>query len=151
MEIYRTRCASETRFTWANDNAGWDYFTADQQHSQNVSLEANNYLQRSIVVGSGGNASSATPTNLNVLNQGNTTYRKSFETTYTANTRWLTDEEAAFVVGLFDSRSTYIEQDGVFLPIVVTSSSRATRIANRVNPLFQYEIQYTLSNEKRTI
>ena len=151
VTVDHERERSITRFAWQNDTGGLDYFTANQEHTRAADIDNRTYTVNPIIVSSAGSARTHEPLNANVLNRANQVYRKSFNENFVANTRWLTDQEAAMIEGLFDSRSTYIQVGNIFHPIVVTNNSRQTRIHNRESVLFQYEIQYQLSNNKRSV
>ena len=151
IALNHTRDRSETRFAWQNEKGGIDYFTCNQSHSQSASITNRSYLTTPIIIGSAGNAVTATPNNSKVINTAQQVYRKSFEEIFTANSEWLEDDQAALLQGLFDSRSAYVEIDGIFHPIVITSPARETRTHNREHLLFQYEVQYQFSNQKRTV
>ena len=151
VDFYRERNQSETRFCWYNNKGGWDYFTANQRHSRSAELTPRTYQSTPVVVSSAGSATTQRADNAKVINNGTINYRKSFQEEYVANTRWLENDEAAMVEGLYDTRAAFVEIGGFYHPINITSTSRSTRLQNRDAVLFNYEIQYNLSNEKRTI
>ena len=150
FEIYDTRSdLGEVRFAWFNNAGGIDYFTADQEGTESVSTSSNSY-RRSVIDFTGTGSSNRVVGANRVYRSGNVEYQKSGETTISKNTKWLNSAEATLVSGMFDSTQVFVQRGNDFLPVTLLNSSFERMVRGRQSELFQYNIQYRLSNDIRT-
>ena len=151
FNIYDTRSEyGETRFVWANHQGGWDYFTADKQHTESRS-KTNNFSTGSVVNFSGSTSSSNKETsNSNVFRSRENIYNVDRGSTFTVMTKWLSQQEFAWIESLFSSPRTYIYQGTNFIPVVITNDFTPFRV-NREHTLQNLNIEYRLANDLRNI
>ena len=151
LDIYDTRSdLGEVRFWWFNRKGGIDCFTADQEATQSVGVEKRTADSSTITHGFT-TSSNREPQNSNVFKAGEVNYGVDFSTTNTKNTRWLNQEEADLVAGLFESPKVYIQVGNDFIPTTIINSSYDALLTLREKDLFQYNIMYRYTNDKRSI
>ncbi len=136
----------ETRFAWFNTIGGIEYFTADQEGTSSTSVDKSSYNSTTI------NYGVTTPNNKagNTFISRNRVYAVDYDQTFTKNTRWLTEDEALALEGLFDSPHVYVQDGDNFRPVEITNAYESYS-AQRNQQLFQYTINYRFSNGKRNI
>ena len=150
FNIYDERSdLGEVRFAWFNDAGGIDYFTADQEGTQSVSNESDSY-RRSVIDFTGNTSSNRVVGANRVYRSSVVEYNKSGNTTINKNTKWLTAQEAELVAGMFSSTQVFIQSGSNFIPVTILNSSHDVMVTGRQSELFQYQIQYRLSNDIRT-
>ena len=101
---------------------GIDCFTADQEATQSVGVEKRTADSSTITHGFT-TSSNREQQNSNVFKAGEVNYGVDFSTTNTKNTRWLNQEEADLVAGLFESPKVYIQVGNDFIPTTIINSS----------------------------
>ena len=144
MSIYDEKSfLEETRFAWFNRTGGIDWFTVDQEGSSNTSVSKDTYTGTNIDYGV------TTPTTKagNTWRPSETVYGVDFNTTHSKNTRWLTEQEADALQGLFDSPVVYVQNGSTMRPVIITNSYEQY-VPKRSQPLFQYSIEYRYTNDK---
>ena len=151
LDIYDERSdLGEVRFWWFNRKGGIDCFTADQEATQSVGVEKRTADSSTITHGFT-TSSNREPQNSNVFKAGEVNYGVDFNTTNTKNTRWLNQQEADLVAGLFESPKVYIQVGSSFIPTTILNSSYDALLTLREKDLFQYNIMYRYTNDKRSI
>ena len=151
IEIYDVRSTlGEVRFWWFNRNGGIDCFTADQEATQNTGVEKRT-ADSSVITHGFTTSSNREPMNTNVFNAGAVNYGVDFSTTNTKNTRWLNQQEADLVAGLFESPKVYIQVGSDFIPTTILNTSYDALLTMREQDLFQYNIMYRYTNDKRNL
>lgn len=135
---------SNIQFNWLNSFGFRDYFNFEKKNERVVSIARNNYMQEPINYDTNGN--------IDGVYRGSRTYSQKLEQVYTVKTRFLTDEEAAYLENLFispDVRVRFSDKDygtGVQFDAVTLLSKSYTQRTYRKDKLFQYEIQFKLAN-----
>ena len=81
--------------------------------------------------------------------RGETQYYANFKNTFTAETDWLTQEQADWLFELFESPSVYVQNNGDFVGVVITNANEQYKTNNRGQKVFKFTIRYTKSNSKR--
>ena len=151
FEIYDERSdLGEVRVAWFNNIGGIDYFTADQEGTESVSSSTDSY-RRSVIDFTGLSSSNRVVGANAVYRSSDVQYSKSSETSITKNTRWLTESEATLVSGIFTSPQVFLQRGSDFIPVTIMNGSYQVRVDGRDSELFQYNIQYRNSNDRRTI
>ena len=151
LEIYDTKSdLGEVRFWWFNRKGGLDCFTADQEATLNTAVEKRT-ADSSVITHGFTTSSNREPQNPNVFLAGSVNYGVDFTTTNTKNTRWLNQQEADLVAGLFESPEVFIQVGSDFIPATIINSSYDALLTLRERDLFQYNIMYRFTNDKRNI
>lgn len=150
-EVYDERSTfGEVSFVWDNGLGGWDYFVADQEGTEQVSVTRNTFKVDPVDF-SGLTATNRRSDNSSAFRSSTANYGNSFNRSFTKDTRWLTEDEAKLVVTLFDSRSAFVIKDGTFIPVEITNGSYDVVTTTREQPLTNFTIEYNYSNGKRSI
>lgn len=76
-------------------------------------------------------------------------YDISLEDSYTIPTQYLTQEEAEWLSELIESTEVYLQENGLFIPIVITNSAYTHNTNKRSQKIFQYTIEYKYANQRR--
>lgn len=130
-------------FAFINDYGFMDFYTVNlpQQKQTRITRET---INRPKV-----DWSSATSA-YDVTRRGKDSYYTSVEDDYQVTTDWLSQEEAQWLGQIFESPDVYVrnEDNTDWIPINITNSSYIHNTNKRSQKTFQYEIQYTLSNQR---
>ena len=144
-EIYDDRpLLGDVRFAWFNRRGGIDWFTADQEGDASTSVDKSTYSSTNVDYGI------TTPTNKagNTFRPRERVYAIDYSVSHNKNTSWLTEDQANALQGLFDSPVVYIQHGSDMRPVVITNSYE--HYSNkRDQRLFQYNIEYRYTNDKR--
>jgi hypothetical protein len=132
-----------TRFAFINRLGVWDYYTATLTKTENRQFNQNTYQKNFI------NYSTDGLIQFNPSRRGESVYNKQIDATYTAQTDWLEQDRADWLVELFESPSVYIQQGSEFIPVIITNQSIDMKTNPRGQKLFTYQIQYRLANKKK--
>lgn len=133
------------RFAWINDYGMWDWFNFTLQTDVNTNLERGLYQQTFVPYNT-----STNDVTYNIQRRGTNSYYTNINTLYTANSDWLTQAEADWIQGMFYSPNVYIQEGFNMIPIIITDNAFVTRTNPRTQKNFQYAVNYTLANNKRS-
>ena len=139
------------QFSWLNSFGFRDYFTFTKKNVRSTRRRANNYLDGTADYNS---------SNYNTQpgNRGYTTYSQEIQESFTATTNYLTDEQADYLEGLFNSPDVRVRlgqsapgvgYEQYFFGANITSTSWTER-SFRKDKLFQYEIKFKLANNLKS-
>ncbi len=81
--------------------------------------------------------------------RGDTQYYVDFNNTFTAETDWLTQEQADWLFELFESPNVYVQQGSSFIGVVITNANETFKTNPRGQKVFKFTIRYRKSNSKR--
>ena len=138
------------QFSWLNSFGFRDYYTFTKKNVRSTKRRANNFLANTADY----NASLyATSTGA----RGYTTYSQEIQETFTAETGYMSDADADYLEGLFNSPDVRVRlglngppgYDAYFFGCNVTSASW-TEKSYRKDKLFQYEIKFKLANNVKS-
>ena len=151
FEIYDTPSdLGELTFYWFNKIGGIDWFTFDQAGTTSTSVSKETSPASSINHGFT-TALNRDSRNANVWKSQQNTYRIDFDETHTKNSRWLSQEMSDYVGGLFESPEVFIKHGTLFRPVEILNSSYDAQTARREVELFNYEVMYRYTNNKRSL
>jgi hypothetical protein len=138
--------------SWQNSFGFRDYYVFNKRQQQSISVTRNDYLADDI-----GYSGPAADAGANYGDRGYTTYSQKIQEKYLANTDYMQDFEATYLRNLYQSPDTrvrltdkYSEFNGVFWPVNLLSSGW-TEKNYRKDKLFQYEIQFKLANNIKSM
>jgi len=140
-------CVEEygTRFGFINKLGVWDYYTATLVKTESETYQQDTFEQEFVNFSTTDGSVS-----FDKGRRGTTIYNKQINKQFTAQTDWLTTEQADWLVELFQSPSVYVQYEGGFVPIIVNN----TQIQKKTNPrgqkLFTYNIQYQYANKPKS-
>lgn len=133
------------RFAWINDYGVYDWYTFTLADAKSTTMDRGIFQQNFV------NYSTTTATvPYDIKRRGNNAYYTNINEQFTANSNWLTQEEADWLDGLFYSPNVYIQDGNNMLPVIITSNAFTSRTNPRTQKNFQYAITYTLANNKRS-
>ena len=138
--------------SWQNSFGFRDYYVFNKKQQQSISVSRNDYLADDI-----GYSGPAADAGANYGDRGYTTYSQKIQERYLANTDYMLDFEATYLRNLYQSPDVrvrltdkYSEFDGYFYPVNLLSSGWAEK-NYRKDKLFQYEIQFKLANNIKSM
>ena len=138
------------QFSWLNSFGFRDYYTFTKKNVRSTKRRANNYLANTWDP----NSSSYTTDS---GARGYTTYSQEIQETFTAETGYMSDEDADYLEGLFNSPDVRVRlgnngpagYEAYFFGCNVTSASW-TEKSYKKDKLFQYEIKFKLANNVKS-
>lgn len=138
------------QFSWLNSFGFRDYYTFTKKNVRSTSRKANNYLANTVDY-NGTNYATSTGA------RGYTTYSQEIKEQFTASTGYMSDAEADYLEGLFNSPDVRVRlgQNGptgyeaYFFGCNITSASW-TEKSYRKDKLFQYDIKFKLANNLKS-
>ena len=129
-----------TRFAWKNEYGVWDYFNFTLAKDANTSISRKQYEQSFV------NFAAANPT-YDKSRRGELQYYNELKENYTAQSDWLTQEQADNLRELFYSTNVYVQDGTDYLPVVITNSAIEQKKNIRTQKLFRYTVQYQFAND----
>ncbi len=133
------------RFAWINNYGVWDYYNFPLQSNKTTALQRGQFTANFVQYN--------TPTTTVAYNKrrrGLNYYDININEIFTANSDWLTQEEADHLETLFYSPNVYIQDVSEMLPIVILDSGFESKTNPRTQKNFQYTVTYALANSKRS-
>ena len=132
------------RFAWKNEFGVWDYYTFTLQSNASNNIERISYKQSFVPY----NTADTTPT-YDTTRRGTKQIVNKVNRVRTANSDWLTQEEADWLRELFFSTDVYIQEGTSFYPVAITDATLNEKTNPRTQKVFQYGINFELANNKR--
>jgi len=133
------------RFAWLNDYGTWDYFNFTLQEDKTTTLDRGLYKQTFVPY--------STTTNTvpyNKKRRGTTSYYVNINESFRVFSDWLTQEQADWLGELFYSPNVYVQIGLEFIPIIILDTDFTSKTNPRTQKNFQYTVNYTLANNKRS-
>ena len=130
------------RFAWKNEFGVWDYYTFTLQNDKAFNIERANYEQTFVPF------NDTYPIPYSKERRGNTNYYNKLTQVETANSNWLTQEQADWLKELFFSANVFQQVGSDFLPVVITSANLVEKSNPRTQKVFQYQIEFQPANQK---
>lgn len=130
------------RFAWKNEFGVWDYYTFTLENSKSTSIERESYTQTFVDY--------ATPNetvSYNRERRGIKQFYNKLTQTQTANSNWLSQDEADWLKELFYSTNVYQQIGNDFFPIAITSAELVEKTNPRTQKTFQYLIEFQPANQ----
>jgi hypothetical protein len=138
------------QFSWLNSYGFRDYYTFTKKNVRSTKRRANNFLANTADY-------NATTYETTTGARGFTTYSQEIQETFSASTGYMSDEEAKYLEGLFNSPDVRVRlglngpaaYEAYFFGCNVTSASW-TEKTYRKDKLFQYDIKFKLANNVKS-
>lgn len=120
-KTYRFELADCTRYTpiqlaWINEFGVWDYFTFELAHQKTLKVNRTNIRKHY------GNWNAGAVYSYQQYEAGQTTVFAEGDLEYRVNSNWLNESEFNWLQGLLMSKTVQFNNNGVWNPIVITSS-----------------------------
>ena len=133
------------RFAFINNYGVFDYFNFTLATNQTTALDYGLYKQNFVDYSTKTNA-----VTYNRERRGINSYYTNISENFQVYSDWLTQEEADWLGQLFFSPSVFVQEGTIWLPIIITDTQFATKTNPRTQKNFNYVVNYTLSNNKRS-
>jgi hypothetical protein len=133
------------RFAWINDYGVWDYFNFTLQKNKFTSMDTGLYKKNFVNYSTTTNA-----VTYDKKRRGTDAYYVNIAETFQVSSDWLTQEQADWLEGLFYAPEVMIQDGTNWLPIIITDSEFQSKSNPRTQKNFQYVVNYTLANNKRS-
>ena len=134
-----------TRFAFINRLGVWDYWTASLTKTETENYANDTYEQTFVDFST---TDGTIP--YQSYRRGTTVYNKKIDTQLTAQTDWLDDDRANYLMELFQSPSVYVQYGDEFVPVIITNNSVQKRTNPRGQKLFSYNIEYKYANPRKS-
>jgi len=134
-----------TRFAFLNELGGYDYYSFDLADTKQDNITRETYEQTFVPYSTTTNAAT-----YDKSRRGSKVYSISYEETRTAESDYLTQEQADWLRELVESPEVYIQEGTDFVPVVITNSNFTYKTNPRTQKLYTLSIQYKLSNNRRS-
>ena len=143
FEIVSPECGYDgVRFAWKNKYGVWDYFNFGLAQTTNDSIERNEFKQNFV------NYSTSTGTVVyDKGRRGLSQYVNKINKLRTAESNWLTQDDADVIRELFFSTEVFIQNGVEFLPVVIRNGGLTEKTNPRTQKLFKYTVEYQLAND----
>ena len=132
----------EVRFAFINKFGFWDYYSIFNPVRKNTSVERDQFKRPFVsydnYIGT-----------YNIENRGETQHYTKLSDRYNVTTEYITEQTANWLQELFESPDVFVQQDNEFIPINITNTTYTVNNSTSRNKLFQYEIEYKMSNNTR--
>jgi hypothetical protein len=135
-----------TRFAFVNSFGVYDYFTFPFANSKQDTIERLTFEQGFVNYST--NANSVT---YDKSRRGTKVFSLKSNETRTAESGYLSQEEADWLVELVESNEVYIQEGNDFLPVVIQNATFDYKTNPRTQKLYRLSLTYTLANQKRGI
>ena len=135
------------RFAWINNYGVWDYFNFKLQENKTTALDFGTYKRNFV------NYSTTTNSvGYDKKRRGTDGYYTNISENFQVYSDWLTQEQADWLgsSGIFYSPNVYIQDGTDWLPIIVLDNEFVSKTNPRTQKNFQYIVNYTLANNKRS-
>jgi hypothetical protein len=133
------------RFAWINDYGVWDWFTFTLASDKVTNMERSKYRANFVPYNT-----STTTAPYNIKRRGESYFDINLDEIFTANSDFLTQEQADWVQGLFYSPNVYIQEGSTMIPIIILDNNFASKTNPRTQKNFQYQVTFALANSKRS-
>ena len=131
---------TSTRFAWKNTYGVWDYYNFTLVVTADTDIERSSFKQSFLNY-------AASNVNYSKQRRGETQYYNKLTEKHTAESDWLTQTQADNLRELFYSANVFIQNDGDFLPIVVTNPTIKQKKNISGQKLFKYTVEYQYAND----
>lgn len=128
-------------FVWINKFGFYDYYSIVNPVLKNTKVDRKEYDKVNIDY-------SSTISTYDITRRGREQYYTSYDDRYQVTTDYLDTPTADWLTELFDSPNVYIQENGNFIPVNITSIEYTWRTNIRGQKTFQYNITYKLSNQR---
>jgi hypothetical protein len=131
----------QVTFTFINNYGFYDYYTAAKPVRKNTDVERNTYDKPFV------DYSSATSI-YDITDRGETQYNTGYTDRYEVTTEYLNKATADWLTELLDSPEVYVQEDGDFIPVVITNTNYTWNMNENRQKLFQFTIQYKYARKR---
>ena len=141
--FYRVRpCADgQVTFSFINHYGFYDYYSIPNPVRKSTDIERNIFDKPNV------DYSSATSI-YDITNRGEKQYNTGYSDRYEVTTEYLNKATADWLTELLDSPEVFIQENGNFIPVIITNSSYTWNMNENRQKLFQFTIEYRYANKR---
>jgi hypothetical protein len=137
-----TACFDEqTTFAFINNYGYYDYYTVGNPERKSTDLKRNSFDQPNVDY-------SSYTSYYDITRRGTDQYNIKFTDKYEITTDYISKTESDWLTQMLDSPEVFVQQNGDFIPIVITNANYRWNMSNNREKLFQYTIQYRYANQR---
>ncbi len=136
---------SSKRFAFINNYGVFDYFNFTLATNETVALDRGLYKQNFVDYST---TTNAVPYNRE--RRGTNSYYTNISENFQVYSDWLTQEQSDWLGQLFYSPNVFVQEGLFWLPIILIDTQFQVRTNPRTQKNFQYVVNYTLANNKRS-
>ena len=133
-----------TRFAFVNSLGVFDYYTFPFANSKQDTIERLTFEQGFVNYSTG-----ATSVTYDKSRRGTKVFSLKSNETRTAESGYLSQEEADWLSELVESNEVYIQEGTDFLPVVIDTAAYDYKTNPRTQKLYRLSLTYRLANQKR--
>ena len=140
--IPERKCSDEyTRFAWINKLGFWDYYNVYNPTRKVTDVERNIFDKPNVDY-------SSTTSIYSVTRRGEKQYNTGYIDNYEITTDYIDKATADWLTELFDSPEVFVQENGNFIPIVISNSTYEWNMNENRQKLFQFTINYRYANKR---
>ena len=133
------------RFAWKNQFGVWDYYNFSLAESRTSNVNRKEYKQSFVNYSTTSNTVA-----YDRERRGRVNYYNDIIKSRTANSDYLTQEDADNLRELFFSTNVYVQAPtGEYWPVIITNASVTEKMNPRTQKLFRYTVEYQYANGQR--
>jgi hypothetical protein len=133
------------RFAWINNFGVWDYFNFTLANNNTLAIDRGLYKKNFVDYST---TTNAVP--YNIQRRGNLAYYTNISQNVQVYSNWLTTEESEWLTQMFYSPVVFIQEGTKWLPIIILDTQVVENTNPRTQKNFNYVVNYTLANNKRS-
>lgn len=138
----RGTCYSEyTRFAFINIYGFWDYYNVYNPSRKITDVNRKTFDRPNVDYSSNTSV-------YDITRRGETQYNTAYSDRYEITTDLVDKTTADWLTELLDSPEVYVQENGEFIPIIITNSTYTWNMNQYRQKQFQYTIQYQLANKR---
>lgn len=131
----------QTTLVFVNNYGYYDYYTIGNPIRKNTDVGRETYDKVFEEY------STATST-YDITRRGTKQYYTDYEDKYSITTDYIDKATSDWLTQLFDSDEVYVQENGNFIPVVITNTNYTWNLTNNRDKLFQYEINFKYANQR---
>lgn len=136
------QCSDEyTRFAFINNYGFWDYYNIYNPLRRVTDVDRKIYDKSNVNY-------SSTISTYDISNRGETQYNTGYSDRYVITTEYIDKATADWLTELMDSPEVFIQENGDFIPVVITNTSYDWNMNENRQKLFQYNIEFKYANQR---
>ena len=144
FEIDTANCGYPgVRFAWKNEYGVWDYFNFNLAESTTSNVARESYEQTFV------DYSSTNTVTYDKGRRGQSQFQNRVDKVCTAESDYLTQDNADNLRELFFSTNVYVQEGTSFIPVVINNAFITEKTNPRSQKLFRYTVEYQYANNER--
>lgn len=131
----------QVTFVFINSLGYYDYFSVDNPVRRVTDVDRKTFDRPNV------DYSSATSV-YDITRRGEKQYNTEYSDSYQVTTEYINKATADWLTELFDSPEVYVQENGNFIPVMISNNSYTWNMNENRQKLFQYTIEYRYANKR---